>query len=137
MTIEARCHCGTTRLVLTRVPSEIFACTCSLCQKRGALWALYDTAEVAKEGYTEPYSWGTNEVCFHHCSKCGCTTHCASPSGRNGRIAVHARLIEGFQETGGVSTSSFSFSGAPVRLGYIEGANDCAKHVPARTLETV
>jgi hypothetical protein len=22
-----------------------------------------------------------------------------------------------------------------VRLGYIEGANDCAKHVPARTLE--
>ena len=123
MSVAGSCHCGSVRLNLVDQPGEVFACDCSLCSKRGMLWAHYPEEDVHTDGFTEGYVWGSGTISFHHCPKCGCTTHWL-PTGRgSGRIGVNARLISGFEEEGGASTSTYSFSGTPVELQLLSGAN--------------
>jgi hypothetical protein len=45
MTIKGSCHCGNTRFEASEPPSSVTRCTCSLCSKRGALWAYYTPAQ--------------------------------------------------------------------------------------------
>ncbi|MGY3393832.1 hypothetical protein ACVWW6_006423 [Bradyrhizobium sp. USDA 3311] len=45
MSIEASCHCGETVFEVTEAPSSVTRCTCSLCAKRGSLWAYYKPAQ--------------------------------------------------------------------------------------------
>lgn len=86
------------------------------------LWAEYRHEEVATEGFTEGYSWGDRTICFCHCPKCGCTTHWHSIAG-DGRIGINARLIDGFEETGGVDASRYAFGDGPVETRLLAGAN--------------
>jgi hypothetical protein len=108
---------------LVEAPGEIFACDCSLCSKRGMLWAHYDEGDVYTDGFTEGYAWGSETLSFHHCPKCGCTTHWLPAAKRGGRVGINARLIVGFEEEGGASTSAYSFSGKPVDVKLVTGAN--------------
>jgi hypothetical protein len=121
MSVEARCHCGSVRLVIEEQPSEVFLCSCSLCSRRGMLWARYKDREVGVQGYTEPYSFGEKSICFCHCPKCGCTTHWQSLR-VGGDVGVNVRLIDGFEQTGGEDVR-YSFGGAPVRVQMLEDAN--------------
>ncbi|MHC2313474.1 hypothetical protein ACVIHC_000520 [Bradyrhizobium diazoefficiens] len=47
MSIEASCHCGETVFEVTEAPSSVTRCTCSLCAKRGSLWAYYKPGAVS------------------------------------------------------------------------------------------
>lgn len=123
MSVKGSCHCRSVRLVLEQAPTEVVACDCSLCSRRGMLWAHYSEEEVGTDGYTEPYCWGDEKVRFHHCPKCGCTTHWQATSHARRKVGVNARLIDGFEEKGGADTSRFSFSGRPVEVRLLEGAN--------------
>ena len=120
MSIQGSCHCGSVRLILTHAPSEVVACDCSLCSRRGMLWAEYAHSEAAADGNTEPYSWGDRSICFCHCPKCGCTTHWHSMTD-SARIGVNARLIDGFEESAGAS--AFTFGNGPVEVRLLQGAN--------------
>jgi hypothetical protein len=120
MGVQGSCHCGSVRLMLSRAPAEVTACDCSLCSRRGMLWAEYAATEAATAGNTEPYSFGDKNICFCHCPKCGCTTHWHSIGGER-RIGVNARLIDGFEEKG--VGGSFSFGDGPVATRHLQGAN--------------
>ena len=121
MSVEARCHCGSVRLVIEAPPAEVFLCGCSLCSRRGMLWAHYPEHEVGVDGNTEPYTWGDETICFCHCPKCGCTTHWQSLR-KGGHTGVNARLIDSFTEAG-FENAQYSFGGEAVPVHTLEGAN--------------
>jgi len=91
--LEGSCHCGAVRIVVSApLPKDLNDCQCEHCQKRGALWAYYDAAQVNITGMTSSYIWGDRELSFHFCPSCGMTTHWSAidPSytrmGLNGRV---------------------------------------------------
>jgi hypothetical protein len=43
--IKGSRHCGNTKFEVSEQPSSVNRCTCSLCAKRGALWAYYTPAQ--------------------------------------------------------------------------------------------
>lgn len=73
--LTATCHCGAVRVEVSRRPSRLVDCNCSICRRYGALWAYYnaDTVRViAKRGATESYVWGDRMLRFVRCATCGC-----------------------------------------------------------------
>ncbi|MBW8733997.1 MAG: GFA family protein [Asticcacaulis sp.] len=105
MTIKGSCHCGATTFSVEAAPESVTRCTCSICSKKGALWAYYTPAEVKFEtpAVTATYRWQSNSVEHNFCPHCGCTTYTKSPSWEDfkpnfekPRIALNARLFNDF-----------------------------------------
>lgn len=104
MSIKGSCHCGATRFTVEEAPESVTQCTCSICSKRGALWAYYAPADLKLEIAEDSdriYRWRTKTVEHHFCGICGCTTFSRSPdwsSGKadfdNPKIAINARLFD-------------------------------------------
>ncbi len=105
MSVKGSCHCGSTQFEVEAAPGEVTQCTCSLCAKRGALWAYYQPVEVnlAPATTTATYRWRSLTVAHNFCPYCGCTTYTQSPDWSTGepdydhpRIAINARLLDDF-----------------------------------------
>jgi len=106
MPVEASCHCGETVFEVTEAPSNVTRCTCSLCTKRGALWAYYSPAQfrlLSPADNVATYLWGSRTVKHPYCANCGCGTYSESPDWSNGKpdfdnpkVAVNARLFDDF-----------------------------------------
>lgn len=108
MPITARCHCGRTVMEANgQLPPQLTRCTCSLCSKRGHLFAYFAPAEfrVSAADSDGVYRWNTKLVAHHFCSACGCDTYTDSPAferdgswdGQTRRIGLNARLIDDFE----------------------------------------
>lgn len=105
MVVKGSCHCGATRFELASAPESVTACTCSICSKRGGLWAYYAPDEVAfasDDARTE-YRWGSKLGTHNFCGRCGCTTYGEFPDFSTGepdfdrpRISINARLLDDF-----------------------------------------
>ena len=106
MAIKGSCHCGQTQFELSEAPASVTRCTCSLCSKRGALWAYYTPAQFRLTSPPEnvaTYLWGSRTVKHHFCAGCGCGTYPESPdwsSGKpdfgNPKVGVNSRLFDDF-----------------------------------------
>lgn len=106
MTIKGSCHCGATRFELSEAPDSVTRCTCSLCSKRGALWAYYKPEQFRLTTPLEQvstYRWQTKTVKHNFCAICGCGTYSESPDWSSGqpdfsnpKIAVNAHLLDNF-----------------------------------------
>jgi len=96
--VEVTCHCGAVSLTVPQAPTEVTECNCSICRRLGARWAYYERPEVGlnRPGSTRPYVWGDRMLAFHRCRNCGCVTHWLSLNGAYPRMAVNARMIDGF-----------------------------------------
>jgi hypothetical protein len=95
--IEASCHCGAVRMEIDQPPETVTECACSICRKKGVLWAYYSPKQVRlspTSGATSIYMWADKELEFHTCKICGCTTHWAAVDKTLDRMAVNARLME-------------------------------------------
>jgi hypothetical protein len=102
----AACHCRATQFEVAERPDSVTTCTCSICAKRGMLWAYYQPS--AFKLLTAPersavYQFGRFVVRHHHCAICGCPTYSENPAWTDGQadftkitIGVNARLIEDF-----------------------------------------
>lgn len=108
MTIMARCHCGRTIMEADgELPPQLTRCTCSLCSKRGHLFAYFapDQFHVSQADSDGVYRWNTKLVAHHFCSACGCDTYADSPAfeqdgswdGQTRKIGLNARLIDNFE----------------------------------------
>ncbi len=78
MAIKGSCHCGNTQFEVSEAPTGVTRCTCSLCSKRGALWAYYTPAQFRLTTPLEKvatYRWGSRTVKHHFCADCGCGTY--------------------------------------------------------------
>lgn len=76
--LTGSCHCGAVRLTLPTAPEAGTSCNCSLCRRRGGLWAYYELGTVAIQGHpesTESYVWGDRTLKNFRCKNCGIPTH--------------------------------------------------------------
>ena len=106
MPLKGSCHCGNTQFEVSEAPSGVTRCTCSLCSKRGALWAYYTPAQfrlTSPEEKVATYQWRTKTVKHNFCANCGCGTFSESPDWSSGKadfdkmkIGVNARLFDDF-----------------------------------------
>jgi hypothetical protein len=104
--IKGSCHCGNTQFEVSEPPAEVTRCTCSLCSKRGALWAYYKPAQFRLTSSPEniaTYRWGSRTVQHHYCANCGCGTYSESPDWSTGKpdfdnpkVGVNSRLFDDF-----------------------------------------
>ena len=88
MPIKGSCHCGQTQFEVSEAPAGVTRCTCSLCSKRGALWAYYTPAQFRLTSPAEnvaTYLWGSRTVKHHFCANCGCGTYSESPDWSTGK----------------------------------------------------
>ena len=88
MPIKGSCHCGNTQFEVSEAPSDVTRCTCSLCSKRGVLWAYYTPAQFRLTSSPEnvaTYLWGSRTVKHHFCANCGCGTYSESPDWPTGK----------------------------------------------------
>jgi hypothetical protein len=78
------------------LPLSVTSCNCSICHRLGAVWAYYDAEDVEIQTQGSPmiiYSWGEKSIEFHHCGKCGCSTHyTATESKGSDLIAINIRM---------------------------------------------
>ena len=106
MPVKGSCHCGNTQFEVSEAPAGVTRCTCSLCSKRGALWAYYAPAQFRLNSPAEnlaTYRWGSRTVKHHFCANCGCGTYSESPDWSSGKpdfgnmkIGVNAWLFDDF-----------------------------------------
>lgn len=104
--IKGSCHCGNTQFEVSEAPVGVTRCTCSLCSKRGALWAYYQPAQFRLTSPPEnvaTYRWASRTVKHHFCANCGCGTYSESPDWSTGkpdlenpRVGVNSRLLDEF-----------------------------------------
>jgi hypothetical protein len=104
--INGSCHCGKAQFEVTEATTDVTNCTCSLCSKRGALWAYYKPAQFRLTSSPEDvatYQWGSRTVKHHFRASCGCGTYSKSPDWStrkpdfdNPKVAVNARLFYDF-----------------------------------------
>lgn len=105
--LKASCHCGAVRFEVSRPPEQVTRCNCSLCSRRGALWAYYRPDEftlLAAEGQ-RTYRWGDKIMESNFCGTCGCPTFNDGPDWADDgqsidfskrKLGVNARLFEDF-----------------------------------------
>jgi hypothetical protein len=108
MSLNGRCHCGRNVFEISgELPKALTRCTCSICCKRGHLNAYYapEQFKVTQADSDAIYRWRTKLVANHFCSTCGCDLYADSPAftpdgkwdGKTRRIAVNARMLDGFE----------------------------------------
>ena len=108
MAITGSCHCKATMFSIDGdIPEKLTRCTCSICAKRGALYAYYTPAQfhsASAPSSDAVYRWNTRQVAHHFCATCGCATFIDSPAyerdgswdGKTRRIGANARLFDDF-----------------------------------------
>jgi hypothetical protein len=80
MTLKATCHCGDTRITLSRAPTGAKSCNCSFCERTGAVWAYFEPGEITVEATDEKtYSASGGMNRHHFCGRCGMQTWGDSP----------------------------------------------------------
>lgn len=111
--MKITCHCKNITLEIKKEASEIgdyTECNCSICRRIGALWFGFDPSEVVitiQNEPTVPYVRSAGQLAFHHCPKCGCTTHYETTEKcEMNKIAINGRLLE-FEERTQITHKKF------------------------------
>jgi hypothetical protein len=94
--IEGSCHCGAVRIAVETAPETVTDCACSICRRKGALWAYYSPKHVRispESGATTIYMWGDKEIEFHSCKICACSTHWSPANKSYDRMGINARML--------------------------------------------
>lgn len=124
--VTGRCHCGKTAFRIDgALPLTVTRCTCSVCSKRGGLYAYYSPEQFSVTAHADQiYRWGSQLVSSHFCAECGCATYCESPAfapdgswdAKQRVIAVNARLLDDFDALEAPVTVVDGKSRVPQRL---------------------
>lgn len=100
--IRAACHCGAVKFEIAEPPAWVLDCNCSICRRRGALWAYYFGPDQEKllnrpdPAATDTYVWGDRMLATHYCRQCLCVTHAATVDPADTQyFAVNARMMVG------------------------------------------
>ncbi|HMG50937.1 MAG TPA: GFA family protein [Inquilinus sp.] len=106
MPIKGSCHCRATQFELPEAPTGLTRCTCSLCSKRGGLWAYYPADQFklkTARDRVSTYQWGSYTIQHHYCAICGCGTYSEMPDFSTGQpdfskptVSINARLLDDF-----------------------------------------
>ena len=93
------CHCGQVRYDVTADLSQVVACNCSICMKRGALWTFVPPELFAlRAGADELVDYQFNKKIIHHlfCKECGVGSFSRGQKPGGGEmIAINVRCLDG------------------------------------------
>lgn len=97
--MKGSCHCGQVRFEVEGAPTEVMACNCSICSRKGVLMWFVPRAQfklLTPAGALATYTFNKHAIQHRFCPKCGIHTHgeAKSPQG-NEMAAVNARCLEG------------------------------------------
>lgn len=103
-TYAGSCHCGRVRYQVTADLSKVFRCNCSICAKRGALWAFTGADQFELQaGADDLTDYQFNKKVIHHlfCGNCGVGSFSRGKS-RDGKdtVAINVRCLEGIDPAG-------------------------------------
>lgn len=93
------CHCGLVRFEATANLDPVIQCNCSICTKRGLLWAFIAPTKFALRAGEDDlvdYQFGHKRIHHVFCSVCGVESfaHGIGPQGDE-VVALNARCIDG------------------------------------------
>jgi hypothetical protein len=96
---EGGCHCGQVRFRATADVATVVECNCSICAKRGALWAFVQASQFillkGQDALTD-YQFGQKRIHHRFCALCGIGSfsHGLAPTGEE-TYAVNVRCLDG------------------------------------------
>ncbi|WP_262072379.1 GFA family protein [Stenotrophomonas sp. Marseille-Q5258] len=73
-TWSGACHCGAVRFAFQAPSLRAFACNCSLCHQRGAIWMGCADARfqlIEGDSRLSTYTFGTHTATHYFCHCCG------------------------------------------------------------------
>jgi hypothetical protein len=93
------CHCGQVRFDVTADLDKVYSCNCSICVKRGALWAFVPPESFAlRAGAEAQVDYQFNKKIIHHLFRGQCGVGSFSqgiaPSGKK-MVAINVRCLDG------------------------------------------
>jgi hypothetical protein len=93
------CHCGQVRYDVTADLTNVAACNCSICIKRGSLWVFVPPESFAlRAGADDLVDYQFNKKVIHHlfCRYCGVGSfsRAVAPGGKE-MIAINVRCLDG------------------------------------------
>jgi hypothetical protein len=94
------CHCGRVRFEASGDIAELYDCNCSICSKRGALWAFFKAPQfklIQGQDALTDYQFAKKRLHHLFCSTCGIGSFSRglAPSGEE-TFAVNARCLDDF-----------------------------------------
>jgi hypothetical protein len=97
-TYTGGCHCGEVRFEVTADVSNVTACNCSICQKRGALWTFVTAEHFALRAGSDDlkdYQFGKKTIHHLFCPQCGvgAFSRGLTPKGDE-MVAVNVRCLD-------------------------------------------
>ena len=98
MQYNGGCHCGAVRYRVDLTLTELKACNCSICAKRGHLLAFAPaSAFVLEKGEDaqSDYQFGKKRIHHLFCKTCGVASysHASMPDG-SGMVAINAGCLD-------------------------------------------
>ena len=97
-TYQGGCHCGRVRYEITTALEQVTECNCSICSKRGALWAFVKEPQFkllqGKDTLTD-YQFGKEHIHHVFCPSCGVGSFSQgrAPNGEE-TYAVNVRCLD-------------------------------------------
>jgi len=93
------CHCGQVRFDVSADLSKVLACNCSICTKRGTLWAFVSPDKFGLRSGEETltdYQFGKRIIHHLFCPECGVGSF-SRGVGPDGKpvIAINVRCLDG------------------------------------------
>jgi hypothetical protein len=73
-TYQGGCHCGRVRYRVISDLAQVVDCNCSICVKRGAMWAFVKTPQfklVQGDDALTDYQFGKKKIHHFFCQSCG------------------------------------------------------------------
>jgi hypothetical protein len=94
------CHCGRVRYEVTLDLDSVVECNCSICSRRGALWAFAAGDNFTlKSGAEDLADYQFNKKVIHHlfCRHCGIGSFSRGKAPKTGAetFAVNVRCLDG------------------------------------------
>ncbi|MEW6452280.1 MAG: GFA family protein [Pseudomonadota bacterium] len=98
-TYSGGCHCGAVQYELTTELTGAMECNCSICAKRGALWAFAKPEQMRLlkgENTLADYQFGKKRIHHLFCENCGVSSF-SRGTGPDGSLtyAINVRCLEG------------------------------------------
>jgi hypothetical protein len=97
-TYQGGCHCGRVRFAAESELAPVLHCNCSICQKRGALWAFVKAPQfrlIQGDDALTDYQFGQKRIHHLFCASCGVGSFSRgqAPNGEE-TYAVNVRCLD-------------------------------------------
>ncbi|MGE3146458.1 MAG: GFA family protein [Pseudorhodoplanes sp.] len=98
-TVTGGCHCGQVRFETTADLSQVIACNCSICTRRGFLWSFVPPDRFKlRSGEDSLTEYRFNKKVIQHlfCADCGVESFArgVAPDGKP-MVAINVRCLDG------------------------------------------